>query len=49
MDPADVQMAELGMLPGQEGMEEGGVPAEGGAAPDPKSVINSADQKRGEL
>ena len=49
MDPADVQMAELGMLPGQEGMEQGGVPAEGGGTPDPKSVINSADQKRGEL
>ena len=33
------------MMPG----EEGGAPAEGGAPQDPKSVIDPADQKRGEF
>jgi len=32
-----------------EGDAAGGTDAGGGATPDPKSQINSADQKRGEL
>ena len=47
MDPADVQAMELGMMPGQEGME--GDPAQGGAPQDPKSAIDPADLKRGEF
>ena len=47
MDPADVQAMELGMMPGQEGME--GDPAQGGAPQDPKSAIDPADLKLGEF
>ena len=47
MDPADVQAMELGMMPGQEGMEAD--PAAAGGTPDPKSAIDPADLKRGEF
>ncbi len=45
LSPEDQMAAEMGMMPG----EEGGAPAEGGAPQDPKSVIDPADQKRGEF